>query len=81
MFGKHNIVWVQQLENQLLTLIPSDFPCIEDYLSKFKTLKILCEKCKIKIDKDRCIYLIISKIGSVYFVFVSTFCAMQEALG
>jgi hypothetical protein len=80
-FGKHNIIRAQQLENQVLTLSPSDFSCIEDYLSKFKTLRTLCEECKIKIDEDRCIYLILSKLGSAYSVFVSTFYAMQEALG
>jgi hypothetical protein len=79
-FGKHNIIRAQQLENQVLTLSPSDFSCIEYYLSKFKTLRSLCEECKIKIDKDRCIYLILYKLGSAYFVFVSTFYAMQEAL-
>jgi hypothetical protein len=81
MFGKQNIIQAQHLEDQLLTLIPSDFYYIEDYLSKFKTLKTLCEECNIKIDKDCCIYLILSKIGSEYFVFVSTFYAIQEALG
>ena len=80
-FGKHNIIWAQQLENQVLTLSPSDFSCIEDYLSNFKTLRTLCEDWKIKIDKDRCIYIILSKLGSSYYVFVSTFYAMQEALG
>jgi hypothetical protein len=59
-FGKHNIIRAQQLENQVLTLSPN-------YLSKFKTLKTLCEECKINIKED--------------FVFVSTFYAMQEALG
>jgi hypothetical protein len=62
-------------------LSPSDFSCIEDYLSKFKTLRTLCEECKIKIDEYRCIYLILSKLGSSYFVFVSTFYAIQEAVG
>jgi hypothetical protein len=80
-FGKHNIIRAQQLENQLLTLSPNDFSCIEDYLSKFKTLINLCEKCKIKIEEDCCIYLILSKLGSAYSVFISTFYAMQEALG
>ena len=72
-FGKHNIIQAQQLENQVLTLSPSDFSCIEDYLSKFKTLRTLCEECKIKMDEDRCIYIILSKLGSAYYVFVSTF--------
>jgi hypothetical protein len=80
-FGKHNIIRAQWLENQVLTLSPSDFSCIEDYLSKFKTLRTLCEECKIKIDEDHCIYLILSKLGSAYSMFVSTFFAMQEALG
>jgi hypothetical protein len=81
MFGKHNIIRAQQLENQVLTLSPSDFSCIEDYLYKFKTLRTLCEECKINIDEDRCIYLILSKLGSAYFVFVFTFYAIQEAVG
>jgi hypothetical protein len=80
-FGKHNIIRAQQLENQVLTLSPSDFSCIEDYLSKFKTLKTLCEECKIKIDEDRCIYLILSKLGNAYSMFVSTFYAIQEVVG
>jgi hypothetical protein len=80
-FGKHNIIRAQKLENQVMTLSPNDFSCIEDYLSKFKTFRTLCEECKIKTEEDHCIYLILSKLGSAYYVFVSTFYAMQEALG
>jgi hypothetical protein len=80
-FGKLNIIRAQQLENQMMTLSPSDFSCLGDYLSKFKTLRLLCEECKIKMDEERCIYLILSKLGSAYFVFVSTFYAMKEAVG
>jgi hypothetical protein len=80
-FGKHNIIQAKHLENQLLTLSPSDFSCIKDYLSKFKTLKTLCEECKIMIETDCCIYLILSKIGSPYSMFVSTFYSMQRTLG
>jgi hypothetical protein len=80
-FGKINIIRAQQLENQILTLTPSDFSCLGDYLSKFKTLRILCEECKLKMDEEHCIYLILSKLGSAYSVFVSTFYAMKEAVG
>jgi hypothetical protein len=80
-FGKNNIIRAQQLENQALTLSPGDFYFIEYYLSKFKTLRILCEEGKIKIEEDCCIYLILSKLGSAYSMFVSNFYAMQEALG
>jgi hypothetical protein len=80
-FGKLNIIRAQQLENQILTLSPSDFSFLGDYLSKLKTLRILCEECKIKMDEESCIYLILSKLGRAYYVFVSTFYAMKEALG
>jgi hypothetical protein len=80
-FGKLNIIRAQQLENQVLTLSPSDFSFLGDYLSKFKTLRILCEECEIKMEEEHCIYLILSKLGSAYSVFVSTFYAMREALG
>jgi hypothetical protein len=81
LFGKLNIIRAQQLENQILTLSPSDFSCLGDYLSRFKTLRILCEECKIKMAEERCIYLILSKLGSAYYVFVSTFYVVREALG
>jgi hypothetical protein len=80
-FVKQNIIREQQLENQVLTLSSNDFSCIEDYLSKFEILRLLCEECKIKIEEDHCIYLILSNLGSAYSLFVSTFYAMQEALG
>jgi hypothetical protein len=80
-FCKHNIIRAHQLKNQILTLSPNDFSCIEDYLSKFKTLRILCEECTIKLEEEHCIYIILSKLGSEYFVFVSIFYAMREALG
>jgi hypothetical protein len=34
-FGKLNIIREQQLENQVLTLSPSDFSYLGDYLSRF----------------------------------------------
>jgi hypothetical protein len=80
-FGKINNIRAHQLENQVLTLSPSDFYFLGDYLSRFKTLKILCEECKIKMEEERCIYLILSNLGSAYSVFVSTFYAIREALG
>jgi hypothetical protein len=80
-FGKINIILAQQLENKILNLSPSDFSCIGDYLSKLKTLRILCEECEINMEEERCIYSILCKLGSSYSVFVSFFYAMREALG
>jgi hypothetical protein len=43
-----------------------------------KHSELLCEECKIKMEEHCCIYLIISKVGSAYFVFVSTFYVMTR---
>ena len=79
-FGKHNEIWGHQLENELLSLNPNDFSCIQDYLSKYKTLRLLCTECKINKEDKQCIYHILSKLGPAYSVFVSTFYSMKESL-
>jgi hypothetical protein len=28
-FGKHNVIRAQEIENHLMTLRPNDFPCID----------------------------------------------------
>ena len=35
-FGKHNEIQGHQLEKELISLNPSDFSCIQNYLSKYK---------------------------------------------
>ena len=47
-FGKHNEIQDHQLKNKLISLNPTDFSCIQYYLSKYKTLRLLCAECKIK---------------------------------
>jgi hypothetical protein len=64
-----------------MALSPNNFPCIEYYLSKFKTLILLCIECQLYLKEDRCIYVIIVKLGSSYSIFVSTFYATREDLG
>ena len=66
-------IQVHQLENELISLNPSDFSCIQDYLYKYKTLRLLCTKCKIKKEEKQCIYHILSKLGPAYSIFVYTF--------
>jgi hypothetical protein len=63
-----------------MILCPNNFPCIEDYLSKFKTLRLLCLDYQLDLKEDQCIYVILAKLGSAYYVFVSTFYATREAL-
>jgi hypothetical protein len=79
-FGKHNVIQARHLENQIMFLSPNDFPCIGCYLS-FKTLRILLKECEIDMNGDQCVYVIQVKLGTAYFVFVSTFYATIKALG
>ena len=79
-FGKHNEIRAHQLENQLISLDPNDFSCIEDFLSKFKTLRVLLAECNIKKEDDQLLYAILAKLGNPYSVFVSTFHSTREAL-
>ena len=79
-FGVQNQIRAHQLENELLTLDPNNFSSIEDFLSKFKTLGILLEGCKIKKDDGSLIYCILAKLGPAYSVFVSAFHSNREAI-
>jgi len=51
-FGKNNEVQSHQLEKQLISLNTDDLSCIENYLSKFETLKLLLEDCIIEKKDD-----------------------------
>ena len=41
----------------------------------------MCIECQLDLSEDRCIYVILAKLGSAYSIFVSTFYATKEALG
>jgi len=64
-----------------MSLSPNNFPYIEDYLSKFKTLILLLKECEIDNKDDRCIYVILAKIGTTYSMFVTTFYSTREYIG
>eukprot|EP00253_Pinus_taeda_P033909 PITA_33909 len=78
-FGIKNEIRHHQLENKLLTLDPNNFSFIEDFLSKFKTLRILLEGVKVKKEDGSLIYSILVKLGPAYSVFVSTFHSTRKA--
>ena len=79
-FGIQNQIRAHQLENELLTLDPKNFSSIEDFLSKFKTLRIILEGCKVKKEDGSLIYCILDKIYLAYSVFVSIFHSTREAI-
>eukprot|EP00253_Pinus_taeda_P028506 PITA_28506 len=78
-FWIKNEIRAHQLENELLILDPNNFSCIEDFLSKFKTLRYLLEGVKVKKEDSNLIYSILTKLGPTYSVFVSTFHSTREA--
>ena len=47
-FGIKNEIRSHQLQNELLTLDPNNFSSIEDFFSKFKTLRLLLKGIKVK---------------------------------
>ena len=53
---------------------------MEDFITKFKTLRVLLAACKVTKGDDGLIYAILAKLVPAYFVFVSTFHSTREAL-
>ena len=64
----------------MIVLNRNDFSCIEYFLFKFKTLRLLLADCNIKKEDDQLIYAILAKLGSAYLVFVSSFHSTREAI-
>lgn len=78
-FGIKNKIRAHQLKNELLTLDPNNFSSIEDFLSKFKTFKLLLKGVKVKKEDGSLIYSILTNLGPAYSVFFSTFHSTREA--
>ena len=79
-FGNKNEIRAFQLENELLILDPSNFPSIEDYLSKFKILKLILEGCKVTKKEEPLIYGILAKLPPTHSIFLSTIHSTREDL-
>ena len=64
---------VYQLENELMSLQPSNFEILNDFFTKFKHIVLLLKQCKVEKEDDQLILAILSKLGADYSIFVSTF--------
>ena len=73
LYGKQDDLRVYQLENELMSLQPSNFETLNDFFTKFKHIVLLLKKYKVEKEDDQLILAILSKIGADYLVFVSTF--------
>ena len=70
---KQDDLRVYRLENELMSLQPSNFETLNDFFTKFKHTVLLLNQCKVEKEDDQLILTILSKLGADYLVFVSTF--------
>ena len=73
LFAKQDEMRVHQLENELISLNPSDFGTMNEFFTKFKNLIFQLKQCKVEKEDDQLILAILSKLSAYYSVFVSTF--------
>ena len=77
LFDKQYDIRVYQLENELISLHPSNFETLNDFSTKFKNIVFQLKLYKVEKEDDQLIHSILSKIGVDYSVFVSTFHSMN----
>ena len=66
-----------QIENELISLIPSSFKSLQLYFSKFKALVLQLKQCGIEKKEEKLVLAILSKLGPRYSVFFFTFHATK----
>ena len=52
LYGKHDDLRVYQLENELMSLQPSNFETLNDFFTKFKHTVLLLKQCKVEKEDD-----------------------------
>lgn len=80
LFGKQDELRGYILENELVSLQPSNFESIQDFFSKFQNLVLHCKQCGITKSDEQLILSILSKLGSQFSVFVSTFHSVRMSI-
>ena len=61
------------MENELIALQPSSFESIKQFFTKYKSLVMQCKQCGLEKKHEQLVLSVLSKTGSDYSVFVSTF--------
>ena len=68
------------MEYEFISLRPSEFETIKEFITKFKSLVLLLKQCGITKEEDQLILSILSKLGPKNSLFVSTFYATKLAV-
>ena len=55
-----------QLENELISLNPSNFETLNEVYTKFKNLIYQLKQCKVEKEDDQLILAILSKLSAYY---------------
>ena len=76
LFGIQDELRAHQLDIELFSMSPRSFDSIEGLFTKFKTLVLMFKKFCIENKYDQLILYILSKLGTEYSVFMSTFHAL-----
>ena len=76
-FGKTYEMRGNQIENELISLSPSNLEPFQLYFSKFKALVLQLKQCGIEKKEEQLVWAILSNLGPNYLVFVSTFHATK----
>ena len=77
LFYKKDDLRIYQLENELISLHPSNFETLNDFFTKFKHLVFQLKLCKVEKEDDQLILAILSKRSAGYSVFISTFHSLK----
>ena len=72
-FGNTDEMRGHQIENELISLIPSSFESLQLHFSKFKDLVLQLKQCGIEKKEKKIVLSILSKICPDYSVFFFTF--------
>ncbi len=68
------------MENELIRMSLRDFDTIQYLFTRFKFILQQLKACGITKRDDQIILSILSRLGSDYYVYVSTFCATKVAI-
>ena len=64
LLGKQDDIQAHILENELISLQPSNFKSIQQFFTKHKSLVLQCKQCGLERKDEQLVLLVLSKIGS-----------------
>ena len=73
LLGKQDEIRMHIIENEVIYLEPNNLESVQQLFSKFKYLVMQCKQGGIEKNDEQLVFSIMSKFGSKFFVFVSTF--------